>query len=636
MTGGGGGDDAGGGGGDDAGGGGGGGGYQEPPARTKNHHQQQQEQKQEEEGSRSEDDTRNAPSSNDLKPGVPCLTCGCVGATISIYTRIGNAEALLTLLALALRQPVGSVMLPSYVVCSECHENFKLIFRLMSKLTRLARKTVLGYNKTLRSLGKKPDVDVDEEDNEECLLVLDGVDVDGKEGGIVGRALAMGSSAVKSVPVTKAEKERRFECPVCGKKFRAYSHRVEHMLVHTGERAFHCTDCGFQTTTKSNLTRHRQRHKEEFRCQLCGKTLGNKFSLKEHLRTHGKDRPHECKHCRKTFLRRRELRVHERGHGDTGSLDAQNHECPECHKRFVLRSRLQRHSLIHKSEREFICETCDKRFVRKDDLKCHERTHSGVKPYTCDECGRAFRFMSNCRSHMKVHLRSSLTCLTCNMSFPTQGKYATHLKSRKHRKKRSEENEEEEEEEEEVMVSGMDEVSCGACGLAFGTLEQLSSHTLSTHISQTILPAPPDTSIIISGGPGGGIEAGEDVEVMSLDGVSVVVAVGGGESAPLPLTLPHPSPPSSALLVGGDGPPPPSPTFPFGLDSKGEEAEGVEGAILNSFTGGEGETEVEGEKAQHRTIITASSTSSTTASTPRQKVTVFKLSEWETTEYYEK
>ncbi|MPC51348.1 Zinc finger and SCAN domain-containing protein 2 [Portunus trituberculatus] len=580
-----------------------------------------------------------------------CLTCGSAGACVSVYSRVDNAEPLLSLLGHTLRRPVGDLALHSDVVCDRCHTHFRLMHRLMARLARLARQTTLGFNRTARWVARQQkqqqqqqeqeqEQEQEEEQDEKCLLVVEGSVVDGSAGGIVGRALAMAGSAGarQARPRGSSNAERKFECPVCSKKFVAYSHRVEHMLVHTGERAFHCSDCGFQASTKSNLARHRQRHSQESRCHLCDKTLANKFSLKEHLRIHGTERPHRCSQCGKAFLRRRELRVHERGHG-VG--EAPHHQCPECHKTFALRSRLARHALVHRQDKQFVCSICKKEFCRKDDLKCHERVHTGEKPYSCHHCGRTFRYASNCRSHMRVHQRRGLTCHLCNMTFPTQGKYATHLKSRNHRRRC-------EAEVEAEVDKGVPEMSCGVCSTTFESLDQLSAHTLASHITTPMLPdaTAADASIIISGMDGERV-----VSFSQLEGVSVVVEVDR-DATPLPMPLPHPSPPSTALLATDEEPPPPSPALlPFT-----QVGEGVGGTILASLTDGDEMVVCTGEEeemgaGQHRTITTTTTTSTTTAYSnastitttippPLQQqtvtilnpTTVFKLADWDPNE----
>lgn len=214
--------------------------------------------------------------------------------------------------------------------------------------------------------------------------------------------------------------------------------------------------------------------------------------------------------------------------------------------------------------------------------------------------------------------------------------------------------------EEETLIGATDDVSelnCGVCGITFESLDQLSAHTLASHITPPILSDAPDTSIIISGMGVGG----EDrvVSFSQLEGVSVVVEVDR-DSTPLPMPLPHPSPPSTALLAGDEEPPPPSPTLlPFSLDGK-EVGEGVGGTILASLTDGEEmvvcareEEEEEEMEADSHDITTPITTTTTTSSTynnntitttvppslqQQQTVTilnstaVFKLADWDPNE----
>ncbi|KAK3874756.1 hypothetical protein Pcinc_020320 [Petrolisthes cinctipes] len=400
-----------------------------------------------------------------------CVTCGGSdvgnGGGGSVYTRVGG-HPLVQLLATLVRCPLVDLDLGGDWVCAVCLARFDDLASLLNKLVEAAQECIKIYNTAVRSrqtAHPKPsdsqnqsrlkttvvqddnivevhgnedqvsgDVDQVEENEgklEKCLLVVEGADLTGNQSGIVGRALAMASARPKQ---PKRKDQRRFKCRVCDKVFSAYSHRVEHMVVHTGERDFHCDMCGFAATTKSNLTKHRLRHTHQAHCQVCNKLLGNKFSLKEHMKVHSNERPHCCVHCHKPFRRLRDLRLHERSHLPQG-----DHQCHLCEKTFVVKSRLARHMLTHQTDKQFTCQVCQKKFARKDDLQCHERIHTGVKPYVCKVCGKEFRYASNCLSHTRTHTKSLDThsCDTCHLTFPTRAKYLIHLKSRNHRKKSS-------------------------------------------------------------------------------------------------------------------------------------------------------------------------------------------------------
>merc|ERR1719412_1753741 len=51
----------------------------------------------------------------------------------------------------------------------------------------------------------------------------------------------------------------KMSCPVCFRKFPWSSSLNRHILTHTGQKPFKCTECPLWFTTKSNCDRHIQR-----------------------------------------------------------------------------------------------------------------------------------------------------------------------------------------------------------------------------------------------------------------------------------------------------------------------------------------------------------------------------------------
>lgn len=103
--------------------------------------------------------------------------------------------------------------------------------------------------------------------------------------GITGRA---SSSSVSS----SSQKEKKFECDICGFAFGMKSNLKRHvMTVHEDRRGWHCNICGASFGLKQNLGTHvRVKHekKRPFTCDACGVSFGYKQVLQNHRRNiHG-------------------------------------------------------------------------------------------------------------------------------------------------------------------------------------------------------------------------------------------------------------------------------------------------------------------------------------------------------------
>lgn len=153
--------------------------------------------------------------------------------------------------------------------------------------------------------------------------------------------------------------------------------------------------------------------KEKIPCEICGKMLGSKFSLKQHQAIHSDARQFQCKYCPKSFKQKHGLRTHERVH--TGEKP---YSCKFCEKKFADPSTYATHTRTHTGDRPYQCEKCGKKFNNTGHLKRHKRIHSGDKPFECKKCGRNF----NQQMSLKVHLRTHdgirpFSCNLCDKTF---------------------------------------------------------------------------------------------------------------------------------------------------------------------------------------------------------------------------
>ncbi|XP_023721890.1 zinc finger protein 260 isoform X8 [Cryptotermes secundus] len=178
----------------------------------------------------------------------------------------------------------------------------------------------------------------------------------------------------------KEKESLSFPCDVCKKEFTTPKRAAAHMRIHTGERPFHCEQCGNTFRIYQSLMVHRRvvhegrkvyGNKGLFPCHICRKIFSTKHYRDEHVRIHTGERPHICKICGRAFT-----------HGTS----------------------LVQHTALHSDIRPYSCKLCEKAFRRRETLIIHIRTHTGEKPYVCDICGRGFAQLTDMKKHrLKIH-----------------------------------------------------------------------------------------------------------------------------------------------------------------------------------------------------------------------------------------
>ncbi|XP_075818514.1 GDNF-inducible zinc finger protein 1 isoform X1 [Microtus pennsylvanicus] len=247
-----------------------------------------------------------------------------------------------------------------------------------------------------------------------------------------------------------------YRCDTCGQTFANRCNLKSHQRhVHSSERHFPCELCAKKFKRKKDVKRHvLQVHEgggERHRCDLCGKGLSSKTSLRMHERTHTGDRPYGCTKCEAKFSQPSALKTHMRIHtGERPFI------CDECGARFTQNHMLIYHKRCHTGERPFMCETCGKSFASKEYLKHHNRIHTGSKPFKCEVCLRTFAQRNSLYQHAKIHTgERPYCCDQCGKQFTQVNALQRH-----HR-----------------IHTGEKPFMCNACGRTFTDKSTLRRHT---------------------------------------------------------------------------------------------------------------------------------------------------------------
>jgi hypothetical protein len=242
----------------------------------------------------------------------------------------------------------------------------------------------------------------------------------------------------------------RMSCPYCGRKFPWASSLERHILTHTGQKPYRCTDCPLWFTTKSNCDRHIVRkhggsilnnNNNEEGVEKMGNWEDRDSEMEEeeeeeegflHLPgaagaaetaaisagrrdSTGSESPYKCHLCDEGFVERSAAIQHlETSHAQEYSLlmarGAFSAGAPEEPAVGALTGESGeelydqlRGKFPDYVNRKVVCLFCARKFWSAEDLRRHVRTHTGERPYSCDICARRFTLKHSMLRHKKKH-----------------------------------------------------------------------------------------------------------------------------------------------------------------------------------------------------------------------------------------
>ena len=287
------------------------------------------------------------------------------------------------------------------------------------------------------------------------------------------------------------------------------------VVQKSGVRVYVCGECPFTSKRMDRIREHGRSHTKEkpISCHLCSYRTGYPSALRRHLTTHDDLKRIVCPHegCEKRFRVKADLTKHYKNH-DEGR--PRPHPCPEpgCDKSFHVPSLLKSHSFSHSSDRPIECPKCDYRCKNKNFLRGHMESHNppdfykckfcsfsckyrmalkihlnnlGNKPHPdvnrtlkCGACPLRFPTVEERTAHMIVHSNSKLTCLLCNFNTFKTKVFENHMKN-KHKNSN--------------LNSGMNvrvfpELVCILCLTKFETKAKLSEHLIQHENGEVFAP----------------------------------------------------------------------------------------------------------------------------------------------------
>lgn len=219
------------------------------------------------------------------------------------------------------------------------------------------------------------------------------------------------------------------KCEYCDRRYGDYHGRDEHVrLYHLGEGApcpSPCQQCGKICKSVAALKSHMRNHKQDVRCDQCGKVFHKQHKLQEHVKWFHGPQPerHQCNICNKVLHTLASYNSHLKLHNED-----KNYSCDLCPLKFYTAANLRTHKRVHQKNANY---------KPKKDWTGHytvARAADGSKMYSCNLCGKtATGYINTIISHVRLHFKE-VRCDQCDLKFTfvnqLKAHYVVHTRER--------------------------------------------------------------------------------------------------------------------------------------------------------------------------------------------------------------
>ena len=205
-------------------------------------------------------------------------------------------------------------------------------------------------------------------------------------------------------------------------------------------------NCNYRAGSTGSLklhvwTKHTAGRTRDIKCPICPKIFCSQLSIKEHIRTHTREKQYGCDQCNFKTHCHRSISIH----GKTVHEGTKDHKCTfsgcsfSAARHSNLGNHLRTHSTDPKVQRPFPCRfpNCTYRTSSKGNLTSHVTARhdpSRTREYSCPLCPKSFYDKTNMRAHIntahtreKVKKRFKCTTAYCKYKTNYQPSFRSHL-----------------------------------------------------------------------------------------------------------------------------------------------------------------------------------------------------------------